>query len=430
MMDTIHHISFQDDCNCLDGVVGIHKEDHAVLEQMILHWKNQYPNGEWDWMQQGMSIKIDKEGRLVKLRSPQGFESLSPLIGRLENLQVLYIGDAENLIDLPDEIGNLGNLKRLYLCKLGVSSLPPSISRLGALQELTLLCLSELLEPFPEEIGNLQSLIRLNLISRRISSLPRSIGKLKKLKCLDLSHIKTLTSLPEEIGNLGNLVKLRLSFAGISSLPPSIGNLQALRDLDISHTDNLRSLPEDIFGKLGNLRILNLSCTKISSLPSSIGNLQALQDLDISYTHKLRDLPKEFGKLGKLCKLNLTCARISSLPPCIDYHLACNKFRMRMRMKMKMACGVKNCFETNAWPILLENATGAFAAKIDNDENEYANYEEIYKEDLDLFPGVDKDEDDQDDRYCIHHNLKPHEAIYRCLIEHRHSFVEMLVNRN
>ncbi|MCG8310100.1 MAG: hypothetical protein MI975_22070, partial [Cytophagales bacterium] len=106
--------------------------------------------------------------------------------------------------DLPPEIGNLSNLRKMWLWFSQLTSLPP-------------------------EIGNLSGLDTLLLISNQMFEVPPEIGNLSNLRLLDL-HMDGSDSmnLPPEIGNLTGLLDLRIAGGGLTSLPVEIFNLSNL----------------------------------------------------------------------------------------------------------------------------------------------------------------------------------------------------------
>ena len=100
-----------------------------------------------------------------------------------------------------------------------LTGLPPEISRLTSLHELTLS--SNQLTSLPPEISRLTSLKKLDLRSNQLTSLPPGITQLTSLKRLALS-LNQLSSLPPEITQLTSLLELDLSSNQLSSLPPEI----------------------------------------------------------------------------------------------------------------------------------------------------------------------------------------------------------------
>jgi leucine-rich repeat protein SHOC2 len=131
-------------------------------------------------------------------------------------------------------------------------------------------CLTSL----PESIGSLTDLTKLYLSYNSLSSLPENIGNLINLTSLHLGNNK-LTSLPNSIGNLSNLQRLYLYSNELTSLPESIGNLSKLVEI---HLDNnqLVSLPKSV-SKLSNLTRININ----GNLLTDLSMLQKLPNLNI-----------------------------------------------------------------------------------------------------------------------------------------------------
>jgi len=161
------------------------------------------------------------------------------------------------------------NLRELYLSYLHLTSIPSS---LGNLKNLKVLYLDGNLSSIPKEIGNLKNLKVLNLTNNSLGSLPSSIGNLTNLEELH-SSMNKLTSLPSWIGNLTNLKELYLTINDLTSLPSWIGNLT-------------------------NLKVLYLDGNELTSLPKEIGNLTNLEDLQL-YGNNLtiEDVPPNLRKV-------------------------------------------------------------------------------------------------------------------------------------
>jgi leucine-rich repeat protein SHOC2 len=194
------------------------------------------------------------------------------------------------LISLPDSIGTLSNLTKLYLENNQIISLPDSIGKLSNLTELHLS--SNQLTSLPESIGKLSNLTKLCLGSNQLTSLPESIGRLSSLTELHLSS-NQLTSLPESIGKLSNLTKLCLGSNQLTSLPESIGRLSSLTNLDLGN-NQLTSLPESI-GKLSNLTKLYLE----NNSPADLSILKRLPKLDLVNFIGVNLPPKYWNKISE-----------------------------------------------------------------------------------------------------------------------------------
>lgn len=128
-------------------------------------------------------------------------------------LEELYLNN-NPIKSLPNTIGNLRNLKKLYLEA-------PVLFYKGTLKEL------------PNDFGNLIFLQELDLSSCELKNLPNSFGNLKSLRILDLYN-NNLVSLPDTFGNLKMLEILTLENNKLKFLPNSLGYLSNLKQIYLS----------------------------------------------------------------------------------------------------------------------------------------------------------------------------------------------------
>ncbi len=201
-------------------------------------------------------------------------KSIPESIGRLKNLERLYLND-NKLKTLPESIGELKKLKRLILYNNHITELPPSI-------------------------GNLPKLEILNLTNNRLTTLPEEIGNLSRLRQLYL-YTNSIREIPETIGNLSSLAKLVLDENELQSIPESIGRLMKLSELQIRY-NKLRSLPQSISQLIGLNRLL-LDDNELTVLPETIGNLTNLIQLSIS-NNGISEIPESIGELLNLREFN------------------------------------------------------------------------------------------------------------------------------
>lgn len=128
-------------------------------------------------------FQIESENN-IKLSLKFG-EPLNPPSFTIEDKRITVIELSNcNIKILPESIGNLTRLRKLYLENNELVSLPRSIGRLEKLERL--IVNRNNLRRIPDTIGNLSSLRILNLQSNQLESLPSSIGKLSRLYVLDL----------------------------------------------------------------------------------------------------------------------------------------------------------------------------------------------------------------------------------------------------
>jgi len=149
--------------------------------------------------------------------------------GRPEKILEVTILNLENchITELPEEIGNLINLKQLLFYGNNLKKLPITI-------------------------GNLINLTHLFLGKNSLSKLPKEIGKLKNLIYLNLEN-NNLNEVPKKIGNLTNLQQLFLNDNNLKKLPKEITNLTNLQKLDI-HNNNFTYLPRQDKSFINSIR--------------------------------------------------------------------------------------------------------------------------------------------------------------------------------
>ena len=131
--------------------------------------------------------------------------------------QLVFLNLRHNqLVALPDAIGGLASLQRLYLGNNQLAALPEAIGGLASLQELSLD--SNQLAALPEAIGGLARLQTLSLYDNQLAALPEAIGGLAQLQRLWLAN-NQLAALPDAIGGLAALESLWLDNNQLAALP-------------------------------------------------------------------------------------------------------------------------------------------------------------------------------------------------------------------
>ena len=196
-------------------------------------------------------------------------------IERLTKLEKLHLSGNE-LTKLPAKIGDLRELRELcvdsnrsysfiqreirrYLkWSVGLVGLPASVQRLTKLEKLYLP--GNKLTELPAEIGDLRELRGLWVRDNQLVGLPTSIQRLTKLERLDLNGNK-LTELPAQIGDLRKLRELRVSNNRLVGLPTSIQRLTKLQLLELN-VNKVTELPTEI----SDLRELELLCVRHNPL--------------------------------------------------------------------------------------------------------------------------------------------------------------------
>lgn len=246
--------------------------------------------------------------RLRKLEvSANQLREIPAQIGQLKGLRVLNL-ISNQIAELPPQLFELTQLTELDLRNNQIKALPPAIGRLKNLQRLYLG--GNALEELPPEIGQLRELTLLDIQKNRIKRLPPRLSRLANLRQLRAAH-NHIGRLIKPLFQLTSLDVLDLSHNRIRTLPPGISRLQRLTELHLGH-NLLEKIPESI-GQLPVLRRLLLGGNKIATLPPSIGQLQWLALLSLE-KNRLAALPENIGQCRRLEKLLLSNNQLSALP--------------------------------------------------------------------------------------------------------------------
>lgn len=238
-------------------------------------------------------------------------------LGNLNNLKELWLNSNQLSGSIPSELGNLSNLESLSLDENQLSgSIPPELGNLSNLYDIDLSS-NQLSGSIPPVLGNLSNLNGLNLDENQLSGIiPAELGNLSNLESLYLSSNQLSGSIPPELGNLSNLVYLWLDRNQLSgSIPPELGNLSNLIFLVLHENQLSGSIPAEL-GNLSKLNHLILSYNQLSgSIPPELGNLSNLQFLFLSYNQLSGSIPAELGNLSYLYYLFLNSNQLTGLIP-------------------------------------------------------------------------------------------------------------------
>ncbi|KAL8159323.1 hypothetical protein V2J09_000860 [Rumex salicifolius] len=124
-------------------------------------------------------------------------------------------------------------------------SVPPAVSRLSALQVLSLRA-NSISDPFPIHLLTLANLTSLYLQSNRFSGpLPQNLSLLQRISVLNLSNNHFNGSIPSSIANLSRLLSLDLSNNLLSGQIPDV-NLPSLQFLNLANNNLTGFLPKSL----------------------------------------------------------------------------------------------------------------------------------------------------------------------------------------
>ncbi|CAN6938353.1 unnamed protein product [Brassica oleracea] len=247
----------------------------------------------------GSSLQIRKitlhlDGETDKLSS---LANLS-IEGRINIELTDLIGDAEQISfiskrKIPHEVKLMNfyyfaslNIKRTRYNKEGAPFSCISFSSFPFLAELKLINLNIL--NIPDDIGQLHSLQKLDLSGNDFENLPTSMKNLSKLKYVRLSNCIKLENLPE----LTQLQTLKLS--GCSNLKSVLilaCDRNGLLELDLNNSKNIQLLTDHL-RHFTSLIHLDLSRHDFDTIPETITELSSLGTLCLNNCKKLKSVEK------------------------------------------------------------------------------------------------------------------------------------------
>ncbi|CAN6556417.1 unnamed protein product [Malus baccata var. baccata] len=205
------------------------------------------------------------------------------LLPSLKRLRVLSLSYYENVVEVPDSVGNLIHLRYLDLSHTAIVSLPSAVCTLYNLQTLLLSYCYALIE------------------------LPADMRRLINLRTLTLAGCSSLTKLPVDMRELSSLQYLDVSKTNIQGMPVEIGRLKSLRTLTAfvvgkstgSSIGELREL-QHLQGRLHISNLYNVVHV-VDALEANLKDKKELKDLELEWGKEdADDSQKERDVLDKL----------------------------------------------------------------------------------------------------------------------------------
>ncbi|MGH0125390.1 UNVERIFIED_CONTAM: hypothetical protein FKN15_026377 [Acipenser sinensis] len=246
------------------------------------------------------------------------------------------------LSGLPDTVFEVTEVESLKLELLNDVTIPPMVSQLACLEELTLLnCPVRLQLPALTYLRNHLKVLRIKFDDMR--QVPLWMYTLRSLEELhlvgpltqDLSRNVSLDTLRE----LRNLKILTLAKSNLSKVPQSVVDLAGHLHRLCIYNDGTKLLTLNNLKKLFNLAQLELVHCDLQRIPHAVFSLTNLQELDLKENHltsieeilsfqhcrrltclklwhnSIASIPEHIKKLKSLERLYLSRNRIETLPP-------------------------------------------------------------------------------------------------------------------
>ncbi|MBN1923968.1 MAG: hypothetical protein JW791_04390 [Nanoarchaeota archaeon] len=168
------------------------------------------------WFKKPVGISVEN-GFITKLEVKKDclqLEDKLEYIPKLTHLKIIFL---HNPYYLPKSLFKSESLEDLELIEMGnIKELPEEIGQLTQLKVLGVTCGNGRgtmksyynLEKIPDSIGNLINLQELDIRCTSLKTIPETIGNLVNLKIFQLKNNNYLTTLPEGLAKLKNLEHL------------------------------------------------------------------------------------------------------------------------------------------------------------------------------------------------------------------------------
>jgi hypothetical protein len=156
----------------------------------------------------------------------------------------------------------------------------------------------------PKEIGNIKNLKHLWLHSNKLTGpIPAEIWNLKNLQTIDFGRNSLTGSIPKEVGNLINIKTLSLYVNRLSGpIPKELGNLTNLEVCYFNDNQFSGSLPKEV-GNLKSIQYLTFGANQLSGLiPSEVGNLKTLKAITL-HANQFTGVPSSLSQLTTTTKV-------------------------------------------------------------------------------------------------------------------------------
>ena len=205
--------------------------------------------------------------RLVITNAPRLFNTISPAIGNLTQLEHLDLSDSSFTGTLPPSIGNCLALETLIIANTNIFG------------------------PIPSTLCQLHALTHLDLssIASLGSTIPNCLGELTMLKTLKLSSNGLTGTIPPSFGNLTLLQHIHLDNNALEGHLPDF-NSSELETVDVHNNRISGSIPRSTAARAS---VLILSDNFLSaSLTDLFVDNQDLAVLDISHNYFTGPLPQ------------------------------------------------------------------------------------------------------------------------------------------
>ncbi|XP_020585850.1 LRR repeats and ubiquitin-like domain-containing protein At2g30105 isoform X2 [Phalaenopsis equestris] len=200
-------------------------------------------------------------------------------------IRILDISN-NHIQELPEKIGTLKSLNKLYLNSNDLSDEKINWDGLMQLKSLTILSFnSNRLATLPPSVGSLTSLTQLHIAKNKLTCIPDELGCLNQLRVLK-ANCNSISSVPATIGNCSSLAEIDFSNNCLTKLPETFANLKSLKILHLDNNGGLNSLPSNLFEMCRELILLDVDLTGITV--SHLRQMDGYEEYDVRHRRKLQ----------------------------------------------------------------------------------------------------------------------------------------------
>ena len=255
-LEELEFIYFQEDDGSVDQVFVFPKLEFSEVFNNFINLKRIKINGQFNvyFPPSFTSIPNLKELHLSYCTCT------SDLSTYLKNSEIdpndLESWETLSCSDLPEDLGKLTSLQKLYLEEVYIKNIPTSIANVPQLKEFELhysfsTWLKKMLKNV-DPVYSITSLEKLVLYRCRLESISNKIGNLTNLKELNL-YLNRIKTIPPELINCQKLVKIDLSRNPLEEELNFLEELQNLQYIRISQSQS-HLIPKELYNKI-NLEI-------------------------------------------------------------------------------------------------------------------------------------------------------------------------------
>ena len=234
--------------------------------------------------------------------------TIPPELGRLSELQVLYLHRNNLTGEVPGTLNSLSKLRLLYLYDNGLTGisdeLGPGITELRRLFAQR----NDLTGEIPSGLGSMINLDWLTLYSNQLTGeIPAELGGLTRLKRLYVHENGLTGEIPRELAGVSSLTHLLLHRNALTGKVPSeLGGLTNLEWLSLYDNKLDGSIPSAL-GDLSSLEVLYLHGNDLEgAVPSELENLTALTNLWLKDNMLSGQLPEVLNNLTNLERVRIS----------------------------------------------------------------------------------------------------------------------------